>query len=110
MQLRLVAPNAAFLNGADLWWAADCAAYTHGDFHRQFMKDKVMIGCPGLDEANHAANWRCCARNIRSLTLARMQVPCCGGLERAARQAVDACGKDIPFEVITLSTTGEVVK
>ena len=113
VQLRLVAPNAAFLNGADLLVAADCAAYTHGDFHRQFMKDKVtLIGCPKLDEANYAAKLALLLRenDIHSLTLVRMQVPCCGGLERAARQAVDACGKDIPFEVITLSTTGEVVK
>lgn len=113
VQLQLVATNAAFFEGAHLLLAADCAAYAHGDFHRQFMQGKVtLIGCPKLDEANYALKIaEIIAQNdIRSLTLIRMQVPCCGGLQRAAEQALAVCGKTIPYEVITLSTTGEIVK
>lgn len=113
VQLQLVATNAAFFEGAHLLLAADCAAYAHGDFHRRFMQGKVtLIGCPKLDEANYALKLaEIIAKNdIRSLTLIRMQVPCCGGLQRAAEQALAVCGKTIPYEVITLSTTGEVVE
>ena len=113
VQLQLVAVNAAFFEGAHLLLAADCAAYAHGDFHRRFMQGKVtLIGCPKLDEANYALKLaEIIAKNdIRSLTLIRMQVPCCGGLQRAAEQALAVCGKTIPYEVITLSTTGEIVK
>ena len=113
VQLQLVATNAAFFEGAHLLLAADCAAYAHGDFHRRFMQSKVtLIGCPKLDEANYALKLaEIIAKNdIRSLTLIRMQVPCCGGLQRAAEQALAVCGKTIPYEVITLSTTGEVVE
>lgn len=112
VQLQLVAVNAAFFEGARLLLAADCAAYAHGDFHRRFMQGKVtLIGCPKLDEANYALKLaEIIAKNdIRSLTLIRMQVPCCGGLQRAAEQALAVCGKTIPYEVITLSTTGEIV-
>lgn len=112
VQLQLVAVNAAFFEGAHLLLAADCAAYAHGDFHRRFMQGKVtLIGCPKLDEANYALKLaEIIAKNdIRSLTLMRMQVPCCGGLQRAAEQALAVCGKTIPYEVITLSTTGDVV-
>lgn len=113
VQLQLVAVNAAFFEGAHLLLAADCAAYAHGDFHRRFMQGKVtLIGCPKLDEANYALKLaEIIAKNdIRSLTLIRMQVPCCGGLQRAAEQALAVCGKTIPYEVITLSTTGDVVE
>ena len=112
VQLQLVAVNAPFFEGAHLLLAADCAAYAHGDFHRRFMQGKVtLIGCPKLDEANYALKLaEIIAKNdIRSLTLIRMQVPCCGGLQRAAEQALAVCGKTIPYEVITLSTTGEIV-
>ncbi|NLE68930.1 MAG: 4Fe-4S binding protein [Clostridiales bacterium] len=112
VQLQLVAVNAPFFEGAHLLLAADCAAYAHGDFHRRFMQGKVtLIGCPKLDEANYALKLaEIIAKNdIRSLTLIRMQVPCCGGLQQAAEQALVVCGKTIPYEVITLSTTGEIV-
>ena len=87
VQLQLVAPNASFFKGADLLVAADCAAYTMGDFHRRFMRGRVtLIGCPKLDEADYAMKLAEILRenDIRSLTVVRMEVPCCGGLARAA--------------------------
>ena len=112
VQLQLVALNAAFFKGARLLLAADCAAYTHGDFHRRFMKNHVtLIGCPKLDEADYAAKLTEILRqnDIRSLTIVRMEVPCCGGLEKAAIKALKDCGKMIPWQRVTLSVKGEIL-
>ena len=112
VQLQLAAPNAAFFKGARLLLAADCAAYTHGDFHRRFMKNHVtLIGCPKLDEADYAAKLAEILRqnDIRSLTIVRMEVPCCGGLEKAAVKALKDCGKMIPWQRVTLSVKGEIL-
>ncbi len=112
VQLQLVAPNAAFFAGADLLVAADCAAYTMGDFHRRFMQGRVtLIGCPKLDEADYGLKLAEILRgnDIRSLTVVRMEVPCCGGLARAAEKALMASGKDIPFQTLTLSVKGDVL-
>lgn len=112
VQLQLVAPNASFFSGARLLLAADCAAYTHGDFHRRFMKNHVtLIGCPKLDDADYAAKLTDILRlnDIRSLTIVRMEVPCCGGLEKAAVKALRDCGKMIPWQTVTLSVKGEVL-
>lgn len=112
VQLQLVAVNAAFFKGARLLVAADCAAYAHGDFHRRFMRDHVtLIGCPKLDEADYAEKLTqiLVHNDIRSLTIIRMEVPCCGGLERAAVKALRDCGKMIPWQRLTLSTSGEIV-
>ncbi len=112
VQLQLVAVNAPFLQNAKLLIAADCAAYCHGDFHRQFIKGKVtLIGCPKLDDADYAKKLTdiLTYNNIRSLTLVRMEVPCCGGLERAVTKALKDCGKMIPWQVVTLSSKGEVI-
>lgn len=112
VQLQLVAVNAPFLQDAHLLLAADCAAYASGSFHRQFMDGRVtLIGCPKLDHHDQAAKLLeiLSHNNIRSLTLVRMEVPCCGGLERAARQAVAACGRQVALQVVTLSTQGEVL-
>ena len=113
VQLQLVAENAPFLQGADLLLSADCAAYAQGDFHRRHMDGRVtLIGCPKLDHHDQAAKLlEIFSRNdISSLTVVRMEVPCCGGLERAARQALKAHGRDIPARVVTLSTQGETLK
>ena len=112
VQLRLVPAQAPYFQGADLLVAADCAAYAHGNFHRDFLRGRVaLIGCPKLDDADYAKKLEEILRrnDIRSLTVARMEVPCCGGLQRAAAQALQSSGKHIPFRVITLSTDGRVL-
>ena len=112
VQLQLVPVQAAYLQGADLLVAADCAAYAHGNFHQEFIRGRVtLIGCPKLDEADYAAKLTEILRrnDIRSLTVVRMEVPCCGGIQRAAATALEQSGKDIPFQVITLSTDGQVL-
>ena len=112
VQLRLVAVNAPFFTGADLLIAADCAAYAHGDFHRRFMQGRVtLIGCPKLDDTSYADKLgEILLHNaIRSLTVVRMEVPCCGGLAHAVREAVSRSGKQLPLHYITLSTKGEIL-
>lgn len=112
VQLRLVATNAAFFDGARLLVAADCAAYAHGNFHRDFMQNHVtLIGCPKLDEADYAAKLLDILNhnNILSLTIVRMEVPCCGGMERSALKALKDCDTMIPWKVVTLSVKGEVL-
>lgn len=112
VQLQLVAENAYFLDGADLLISADCAAYCDGDFHKRLMKNRVtLIGCPKLDHADYAAKLATILKlnDIRSLTLVQMEVPCCGGLERAVKAALAACGKHIPSQVLTMSTKGEIL-
>ncbi len=111
VQIRLAAANAPFFRDAHLLIAADCAAYAHGDFHRRFMKDRVtLIGCPKLDDPGYADKLTDILRlnDIRSVTLVRMEVPCCGGLTQAVTKAMDGSGKTIPWQVITLSTRGEI--
>ena len=113
VQLQLVAVNAPFLQNAKLLIAADCAAYCHGDFHRQFIKGRVtLIGCPKLDDADYAKKLTdiLTYNNIRSLTLVRMEVPCCGGLERYVTKALKDCGKMIPWQVVTLSAAGDILE
>ncbi len=113
VQLKLVAPNASFFNGAKLLVAADCAAYTHGDFHRQFMAGKVvLIGCPKLDEGDYSEKLTTILQqnDIKSLTIVRMEVPCCGGLEAAAKKALANSGKLIPWSCVTLSLKGEILE
>ncbi len=112
VQLKLVAPNAAFLNNCDLLVAADCAAFAHGSFHQTFMKDRVtLIGCPKLDNVDYAEKLTqiITDHNVRSITVARMEVPCCGGLDHAVKRAVAASGKIVPLAVVTLSTDGEIL-
>lgn len=112
VQLKLVASNAGFLNNCDLLIAADCAAFAHGSFHQTFMKDRVtLIGCPKLDNVDYAEKLTqiIVDHNIRSITVARMEVPCCGGLDHAVKRAVAASGKIVPLAVVTLSTEGDIL-
>ena len=112
VQIKLIPPNAAFLNGADLLIAADCTAFAYGDFHNRFMRDKVtLVGCPKLDMVNYADKLTAIFENneIRSVTVVRMQVPCCGGLPFAVKTAIEASGKDIPVEVVVISPRGEIL-
>jgi len=113
VQIKLVPVNAPFFDGADLLIAADCTAYAYGDFHNRFIRGRItLIGCPKLDEGDYTAKLaQIIARNdIRSVTIVRMQVPCCGGLENAAKRALMLSGKFIPWQVVTVSTDGRIVE
>ena len=113
VQIRLVPVNAPYFDGAHLLLAADCSAYAHGAFHETFMKDRItLIGCPKLDDVDYAEKLTAILQgnDIRSVTVVRMEVPCCGGLERAAVEALKNCGKMIPWQVVTLSVEGEVLQ
>ena len=111
VQLHLAPANAPWPRGADLLIAADCTAYACGDFHRRFMQGRTtLIACPKLDASNHAAKLAdiLAANDVRSVTVARMTVPCCGGLTRAVHLAVLMSGKDVPVRVVTISPDGTV--
>jgi NAD-dependent dihydropyrimidine dehydrogenase PreA subunit len=113
VQIKLAPVKAAFFEGADLLIAADCSAYAHGDFHRAFMRGKVtLIGCPKLDEGDYAEKLAAIIQNntIASITLTRMEVPCCGGLERSLRLALAANGNSVPLRVVTLGVDGRVLE
>ena len=111
VQIKLAPINAPYFSGADLLIAADCAAYAYGNFHGKFMKDKLtLIGCPKLDMVDYSEKLTEIIRNndIRSITVARMEVPCCGGIEFAAKQALANSGKDIPIDIITIGINGDL--
>ena len=112
VQLKLLPIVADFYDDADLLIAADCAAYTYANFHNDFMKNKTtLIGCPKLDAVDYAEKlFQIILHNhIRSITIARMQVPCCGGLQSAVERAVQASGKNIPVTIKIISTNGTVL-
>ena len=112
VQIRLAPTAAPFFSGADLLVAADCTAYAYGAFHQHLIRGRVvLIGCPKLDAADYAEKLaEIFARNdVRSVTVVRMEVPCCGGLENAVRRAVEASGKALPCRVVVISTDGRIV-
>jgi len=112
VQIKLASPNAAFFKNCDLLVAADCSAYAYADFHNTFIKDKVtLIGCPKLDEGDYAEKLALIFKHntIRSVTVVRMEVPCCGGLDSAVKRAIAASGKILPIAVVTLSAEGEIL-
>ena len=112
-QIKLVPVNAPYLDGADLLIAADCAAYACGHFHEDCMRDRItLIACPRLDGGEYADKLAEIFRenNVASVTVARMEVPCCSGLEKAVERAVAVSGRSIPWQVITLSTDGKIFK
>lgn len=112
VQLRLAPMTAEYYNGADLLIAADCSAYAYGNFHRDFISGRVvLVGCPKLDPVDYSEKLGeiLAANDIKSVTLTRMQVPCCGGLEMALGRALTACGKHIPFKVVTFSNDGRII-
>ena len=111
VQIKLVPVTAPWFRGADLLIAADCTAYACGNFHGRFMAGKVtLVGCPKLDGVNYAEKLtEILARNeIASVTVTRMEVPCCGGLSHAVQAALDACGKDIPLRIVTVGIDGSI--
>lgn len=113
IQIKLAPVNAPYFDGADLLIAADCTAFAYGNFHQAFMKNRVtLIGCPKLDSVNYAEKLAEIFRhnNIRSITVTRMTVPCCGGLPFAVKTALQVSGKDIPLHVITISPNGAIMR
>lgn len=112
VQIKLVPVNAPYFDGANLLVAADCTAYARGDFHEKFMKNKVtLIGCPKLDEGDYAEKLAAiiATNDIKSVTVVRMEVPCCGGIENAVKRALQQSGKFIPWQVITIGTDGKIL-
>ena len=109
VQLKLVAPNAPYFQGCDLLIAADCTAYAYGNFHAEFIRDHVtVIGCPKLDNMDYSVKLAAILQHndIRSITVARMEVPCCGGLTAMVKKAVEQSGKEIPVRVQVISIDG----
>ena len=112
VQIKLVSPAAPYFDGADLLIAADCTAYAYAQMHEEFMRGRItLIGCPKLDAVDYSEKLTeiLTAHEIKSVTVVRMEVPCCGGLEYAAKQALQACGKLIPWQVVTISVDGEIL-
>ena len=113
IQIKLAPINAPYFSGADLLIAADCTAYSYGNFHNDFMKGKVtLIACPKLDAVNYAEKLSqiFASNDIKSITITRMTVPCCGGLPFAVKTAIAASGKDIPLNVVTISPDGNLIR
>jgi Fe-S-cluster-containing hydrogenase component 2 len=113
VQIKLVPINAPYFNRANLLIAADCTAYAYGDFHSHFIKNRItLIGCPKLDEGDYSEKLTSILSNndIKSITVVRMEVPCCGGIENAVINALKNSGKMIPWQVITVSTEGKILE
>ncbi|MCF0247871.1 MAG: ferredoxin, partial [Synergistes sp.] len=112
VQIKLAPVNAPYFDGAKLLIAADCTAFSRADFHERFMKNKItLIGCPKLDGVDYSEKLTEILKNndIKSVTVVRMEVPCCGGIEAAVKKALQASGKFIPWQVVTLSLKGEII-
>lgn len=112
VQIRLVPVEAPFFQGADLLVAADCTAYAYAEFHKEFIRGRVtLVGCPKLDSVDYAEKLTEILRNneIRSVTVVRIEVPCCGGMENAVKRALQASGKFLPWQVVTISTDGKIL-
>ena len=113
VQIKLAPVNAPYFRGADLLIAADCAAYAHGNFHEEFIRGRVtLIGCPKLDEGDYAEKLGhiFSVNDIRTVTVARMEVPCCGGIENAVKRAIAMSGKEIPLTVKVIAVDGRVIR
>ena len=112
VQIKLVPINALYFNGANLLIAADCTAYAYANFHNEFIRNHVtLIGCPKLDSVDYTNKLTAIITNndIKSVTVVRMEVPCCGGIENAAKRALQASGKFIPWRIVTISTDGRIL-
>ena len=112
IQIKLVPVNAPYFDGAKLLIAADCTAYAYAAFHERFIKGHItLVGCPKLDSIDYSEKLTEIIRNndIKSVTIVRMEVPCCGGLEYAAKTALQNTGKFIPWQVVTISTDGNIL-
>lgn len=112
VQIKLVPPNAPYFDGANLLVAADCTAFAYGNFHNEFIRNHItLIGCPKLDNIDYTKKLTeiIANNNIKSVTVVRMEVPCCGGIEHAVKQALKISGKFIPWRVVTISTDGRIL-
>jgi len=112
VQIKLVPVNAPYFENANLLISADCAAYAYGNFHNEFMRNKItLIGCPKLDEGDYSEKLLSIIKNnnIKSVTVVRMEVPCCSGIENAVVKALKESRKMIPWQVVTISTSGEIL-
>lgn len=111
-QIKLAPVKAPYFDGANLLVAADCTAYAYADIHEGYMKGKVtLIGCPKLDSVDYSGKLAEIIKNndIKSITVLRMEVPCCGGMEMAVKRAVQDSGKDIPWQAVTVTVDGKIV-
>ena len=112
VQIKLAPVQAPWYDGAHLLIAADCTAYAYGDFHRRFIQGKItLIGCPKLDSVDYSEKLAAIfsENNIQSVTVVRMQVPCCGGLPFAVKNAIAESGKEIPLQVVTVTADGRIL-
>lgn len=112
-QIKLVPVNAPYFDNANLLVAADCTAFAYGNFHNEFICNHItLIGCPKLDEGDYAEKLTqiIANNNIKSVKVVRMEVPCCGGIENAVKRALQASGKFIPWQVVTVSTDGKIIE
>lgn len=113
VQIKLVSVNSTYFQDSDLLIAADCTAYAYGNFHNKFMKNRItLVGCPKLDDIDYSEKLTeiISANNIKTITVVRMQVPCCGGIELAVKTALKNSRKKIPCNIITISTDGNILK
>ncbi len=113
VQIKLVPTRAPYFDGAHLLIAADCTAYAYASFHEKFIRNRItLIGCPKLDNIDYSEKLTEIIRNndIQSVTIVRMEVPCCGGLEMAARKAIQDSGKFLPWQVYTISIDGSIIE
>lgn len=113
VQIKLVPVNAPYFDNANLLVAADCTAFAYGDFHRDFIRNHItLVGCPKLDEGDYAEKLTqiIANNNLKSVTVVRMEVPCCGGIENAVKRALQASGKCLPWRVVTISTDGRILE
>lgn len=111
-QIKLVPVSAPYFDGANLLVAADCTAYAYANIHEEFMKNRItLIGCPKLDQGDYSEKLTeiISKNNIQSVTVVRMEVPCCGGIENAVKRALKASGKLIPWQIVTISTDGKIL-
>ena len=112
VQIKLLPIRAPYFDGANLLIAADCTAYAYGNFHKEFIRNHItLIGCPKLDEGDYTEKLTEIIKNnnIKSVTVVRMEVPCCGGIEHAAKRALQESGKFIPWRVVIISTDGKIL-
>lgn len=113
LQIKLVPTNAPYFNGAKILVAADCTAYAYANFNTEFMKGKItLIGCPKLDDVDYSEKLTEIFRlnEIASVTVVRMEVPCCGGIEYAVKTALKNSGKLVPWQIVTISTEGRILE
>ena len=113
VQIKLVPVNAPYFDNVNLLVAADCTAYAYGNFHNEFIKNRItLIGCPKLDEGNYTEKLTeiIANNNLKSVTVVRMEVPCCGGIENAVKNALQKSGKFIPWRVVVISTDGKIIE